>query len=279
MSGAPVDAAVPNPRLARRVRHELRFRILEVRRVTRVTPRMLRVTLGGEDLAGFTSASFDDHVKLFFPAPGEDAPPRAVPGPNGTTFPEGVARPPARDYTPRRYDPAAGELEIDFALHEHGPATEWAIQARPGQKLGVGGPRGSFILPDELDWLLLIGDETALPAIGRRLEELPATTRAVVLAEVADPAEQQPFRTQAPLDLQWLHRNGAAPGRPERLEAALSALTLPPGEGYAWVGCESAVAKRLRTILVDGHGLPKERIRASGYWKHGADASHETHND
>ena len=70
-----------------------------------------------------------------------------------------------RDYTPRRHDAEAGTLEIDFALHEAGPATQWAEQAKVGDLLGVGGPRGSFIVPTDFDWHLLIGDDTALPAI------------------------------------------------------------------------------------------------------------------
>ena len=265
-------------RVARRVRHELRFRQLDVTRVEDITPAMRRITLAGPDLAGFTSLSFDDHMKLFFPEPGA---PLALPvaGPNGVVFPEGQPRPPARDYTPRRYDEAAGILEIDFALHENGPATDWASRARPGDRIGLGGPRGSFVIPMDFDWHLLVGDETALPAIGRRLEELPEGSHALVIAEVAGPAEEQVWRSQAKLDLRWVHRGRVPPGQGSGLEEALRALTLPDGEGYAWVACESLVAKRLRQILVERHGLPKERIKAAGYWKLGAAGAHETHND
>lgn len=268
----------PPARVARRVRHELRFRQLDVTRVEDITPAMRRITLAGPDLAGFTSLSFDDHMKLFFPEPGA---PLALPvaGPNGVVFPEGQPRPPARDYTPRRYDEAAGILEIDFALHENGPATDWASRARPGDRIGLGGPRGSFVIPMDFDWHLLVGDETALPAIGRRLEELPEGSHALVIAEVAGPEEEQVWRSQAKLDLCWVHRGRVPPGQGSGLEEALRALTLPDGEGYAWVACESLVAKRLRQILVERHGLPKERIKAAGYWKLGAAGAHETHND
>ena len=130
---------------------------------------MVRITLAG-DLEGFTSLGFDDHVKLFFP--------------DGTKNADGTPNMLGRDFTPRRYDPAANTLEIDFAIHDAGPATRWAAQAKPGDALALGGPRGSFIIPTTFDWHLLIGDETALPAISRRLAELPAGTRAVVLVEV-----------------------------------------------------------------------------------------------
>jgi NADPH-dependent ferric siderophore reductase len=257
---------------ARRVRHELRFRLLQVLRVERPNPHLRRVILGGPELEGFVSAGFDDHVKLFFPAPGEAEPVLPTPGPNGPVFPDG-ARPVARDYTPRRFTPEL--LEIDFVLHGEGPAASWAAQAAPGQRIGVGGPRGSFIPPEGLDWYLLAGDDTALAAIGRRLAELPAGARAVVLAEVADATAEQPLPSAAEVSVTWLHRNGGAPGRPEALVEALSALRLPPGQGYAWVAAESAAARALREVLLQRHGLGKAAVKAAGYWKHGAAASHE----
>ena len=265
--------------LGRRLRHEMRRRLLTVRRVERITPRMARVTLAGPELEGFVSASFDDHVKLFFPAPGEAEPAMPVIGPDGPVLAEGAPRPVGRDYTPRRHDPARGELTIDFALHEAGPATGWAARAAPGDRLGVGGPRGSFVLPDDLDWYLLAGDETALPAIGRRIEELPASARILALIEVADVAERQELPSRPGLEITWLERGGAPAGGAERLAAALEAVTLPPGEGHAWVACESEVARRLRRVLVERHVLPKERIKAAGYWRRGAAATHDTVED
>lgn len=259
-----------------RVRHELRFRLIEVIRTERLSPHMARITFGGPDLAGFASPGFDDHIKVFFPAPGEDAPALPTMGERGPVFPEGVPRPVARDFTPRRFDAAAGTLEIDFALHESGPATEWARAARPGMRLGIGGPRGSFLVPAGYDWHLLIGDATALPAIARRLEELPAGARALVLAEVEEPADELPLPSSAQAAIRWLHRNGAT-GEP--LVDALRATQLPPGEGYAWIGCESGVAKELRRILVETHGLPGPRIRASGYWRRGAAGVHDSFDD
>lgn len=97
-----------------------------------------------------------------------------------------------RDYTPRRFDLKTGELDIDFVLHGDGPASTWAAQAQPGQTLHIGGPRGSMVVPDMFDSYLLIGDETALLAIARRLEELSANCRATVVVEVENAAEEQP---------------------------------------------------------------------------------------
>jgi len=266
-------------RTARRIRHETKTRLLQVRDVSRITPKMVRIVVGGEALAGFVSAAHDDHVKLFFPQPGQDRPVLPTPSPNGPVYPEGAPLPAARDYTPRRYDAAANTLTIDFVIHGDGPATQWAAQARPGSFLGVGGPRGSFVVPEDFDWYLLAGDETALPAIGRRLEELPAGTRAIVIVEVENSAEEQRFDTRARLETHWLHRDGAEPGNHLLLQRAIAELSLPPGEGYAWVAAEASVAKALRRHLVDVRGLRKDRVKAAAYWKRGAVAVHETYDD
>ena len=115
-----------------RLRHQLRLRLAQVTSVEAISPRMRRIALGGEELKGFASAAADDHVKLFFPDRGQDRPVLPSLGPNGPVFSDGAARPVMRDFTPRRFDPNAGELMIEFVLHGHGPASAWAEQARPG---------------------------------------------------------------------------------------------------------------------------------------------------
>lgn len=270
-------ASTAPDRTPRRVRNELRFRKLAVKTVQRVTPHLIRVTLTGDDLAGFQSPGFDDHVKLFFPDPATGKLSLPTMGPEGPVWPEG--RPTMRDYTPRRHDAKAGTLEIDFALHEAGPATQWAEQAKAGDILGVGGPRGSFIVPTEFDWHLLIGDDTALPAISRRLAELPAGARAVVLAEIDSEADEIAFDTQAELILKWAHRRGTEPGLSHVLLDALKAIELPAGDFHAWVGCESAIAKALRAHLVGERGANPKWTRASGYWRRGAVATHDSHDE
>jgi NADPH-dependent ferric siderophore reductase len=240
----PAAAAADAPaRRVQRVRHELRRRRLVVSRVEQPSPGFRRITLGGDELEGFVSASFDDHVKLLF---------------------DGGA---ARDYTPRRHDAAAGELQIEFALHGDGPAAAWAAQAGAGDELTVGGPRGSFVIPTDFDWHLLAGDETALPAIARRLEELPEGCRAIVRLAV-DAADRRPLPSRAGVDLQWLE---AA----DQLPQAMRELALPAGEGYAWCAGEAAVMAAVRRVLVQEHGHPAQAIRAAAYWKRGAQAHHE----
>ncbi|WP_027211969.1 siderophore-interacting protein [Burkholderia sp. WSM2232] len=261
-----------------RVRHPLKFRLLQVKNVRTLTPHLVRVTFGGEDLHDFMSASFDDHIKVFFPEPGADKPVLPQAGPDGPVFPEG-RRPTARDFTPRRFDPEARELDIEFAMHEAGPAATWATQAKAGQYLGIGGPRGSLVIPTAFDWHLLIGDDTALPAIARRLEELPAGKRVATVIEVADPSACIEFRTQAELHPVWVYRNNEAT-RGEALLQAVRATYLPEeGEGYVWAAGEAATMRAIRYHLCTERGVDKSRIRAASYWKQGAAAVHETLDD
>jgi NADPH-dependent ferric siderophore reductase len=260
-----------------RVRHPLKLRACMVTRVIPVTPHLIRVTVCGEDLRDFDSASFDDHVKVFFPAPGAEKPVLPTLGPDGPMVVPGAARPIARDFTPRRFDRRAGELDLEFVLHEAGPATSWAAQAQVGQTLGIGGPRGSMIIPVSFDWHLLVGDDTALPAIARRLEELPNSARAIVMVEVADSSAHIEFQSHANLQVSWCDRSRSPDAG--LLSAVRRLPALPTGEGYVWAAAESASVRQLRAHFVNERGLPKSRIRAAAYWKRGEQAVHEVLND
>lgn len=230
-----------------RVRHELKRRSLRVLRTQNRSPHLRSIVFGGDDLDGFVTASFDDHVKLILD--------------------NGHGEPVMRDYTPRHFDAAARELTIEFVLHGTGPASRWAAQAQPGDTVTIGGPRGSFIVPTDCDWHLLVGDAAALPAIARRLEELPENSPVVVVAQV-DVADRRPLPTRAALQLLWVDDDASS-------HAAVRALDLPPGEGYAWCAGEARSAATLRQILVQEKGHDRHAIRAAAYWKHGSVAHHE----
>ncbi len=238
-----------------RVRHELRRRTLLVRRVETLTPRMRRIVLGGPELDGFVSLGPDDHVKLFFPA-------------------SGGGDPVARDYTPRRHDARAGELAIDFVLHGDGPAAAWAASAEPGVTLVVGGPRSSLLPPDDGGFVLLAGDETALPAIARRLEEMDAGTPGLVLIEIADADEERHLPTASAACIRWLHRNGLPAGTSHLLERALESAVLPAGPIHVWLAGEIDVVRTLRHHLLGERRIPRESVRAAGYWRRGEPGAH-----
>lgn len=250
----------PN-RTPQRLRHELRRRQLNVVRTQKLSAHMVRITVGGPDLAGFASPGFDDHIKVF------------IPNLAGEGDGSGGTGPAMRDYTPGRFDAQALTLELDFALHDAGPATLWATQAQVGQPLAIGGPRGSFVMPTDFDGHLLVGDDTALPAIARRLAELPTGSPALVLVEVDGPQDEQTLQSPADLTVVWVHRRGRGNG--SALLERLATLTLPPGDIYAWVACEYSAARALRSHLVDTRGVQKQWIKAASYWRLGTADSHE----
>jgi NADPH-dependent ferric siderophore reductase len=244
--------------------HDLTPRLLEVRRVERLTPSMVRVTFGGEQLDGFSYAAPDDHVKVFFPEPGAELPVMPTLGEEGLEPPSpGAPLPIFRDYTIRYLRPERRELDIDFALHGHGPGASWAEQAKPGQRLGILGPRGSTMVPLTFDWYLLGADETALPALGAWLEQLPADATVLAYVEVADAAEHQPLPDRPNTTVHWLHRAAG-----ESLERAIPGAELPAGDGYVWVAGEAGGLKAIRRHL-RGLGLNRDWLEIDGYWKRG----------
>lgn len=255
-------------RFVERVRHELKFRVATVVATERLTPKMVRITLQSHEFDSFVSLGYDDHCKLFFAEPGQGEFPVPTRGENGLIWPEGK-RPESRDYTPRHYDNEKKTLTLDFVLHGDGPASGWAETAKPGDMLGVGGPRGSFVLRGDFDWYLLVGDETALPAIARRLEELPRDAKAIALIEVADTNEIQTIDTPADAEVKWVSREGGEPGDPSLLLAAAQTIDLPKGDGYVFVAGESAMSKGVRKYLVEECGHNPDWIKAAGYWQAG----------
>ena len=234
-----------------RIRHEIRLRSLTVSAVERLTPHMLRITLSGGDLSDFISASADDHVKIFIPGAGE---------------------PERRDYTPRRYDNGEQSLVLDFAVHDAGPATQWALEAKPGSKLTVGGPRGSMVISNVKRWLL-VGDETALPAMGRRIEEAGADQSIISVAAVSGPEDEQSFTTQASLTSHWVHRPLSRATDASGLISVLETIDLQPGT-FAWVAAEATVARAVRSYLVEKRGHPLTWLKANGYWALGEADAH-----
>ena len=249
------DEAESQTYALRRVRHEPRRRKLTVETIERLSPGMLRLVFRSPDLADFPSQSPDDHVKV------------VLPGPDGAMI--------MRDYTPRAFDRSSGQLTIDFAIHDAGPVTAWALAAKVGEELMVGGPRGSTILPDDLDWLCLIGDETALPAIGRRIEEgrqgLPISSLTIVQSL----ADVQSFQTQAIWSSVWIARDDTPLADDAALIERLEEVLPKSGRGFVWVAAEAKVARALRTHLVETLGMDPRQIKASGYWVRGAEGAHE----
>lgn len=223
-----------------RVRNALRFRELTVLRSERIGGRFQRIVLGGQQLDGFGSQGFDDHSKVFFPAPGI---PFVAPDvtADGIVWQSDV-RPPARDYTPL-YDAQRHELALDFFLHTDGLASDWAQQARVGDRLTIGGPRGSLVVPLNYGFQLYACDESGMPALRRRLEalrELPARPRIQALVAVSDAACRTYLAHLNEFDITWLPEHDR-----QALDDRLAQLAVPQEDYFLWITGEGKYAKHL----------------------------------
>jgi NADPH-dependent ferric siderophore reductase len=239
--------------------------VLTVSAVRDVTPAVRRVTLSA---SASVVAAAGPTLSLLVPRVGDPAPRwPAVARDGRIVWPSGSHGVALRSYTSRRQDPAAGELDIDFVLHGDGPAATWAAAAAPGAVLGVASAAPLGDAP--AGWLLLAGDETAIPAISRILAGADPGARGVALLEVAGPEEEQPLTAPAGVELRWLHRTGAAPDV-DLLADAVAALPRPHGEDlFAWVGAESATVRVVRADLRGRWGLRRHQHHAIGYWRRG----------
>lgn len=226
---------------------------------------MVRVVLGGDELADFVSNGSDQRIKLCLPQPGK-------PMPLGRTREEVFAlprdeQPRQRTYTVRWFDAERRELAIDFVVHDHhGPGSEWASEAKPGDQIVTVGPSPAYQPQPSADPLVLIGDETALPAIAAILEELPAEARVTVFAEVADEAEEQTIDSAAEVTWHWLHRERVPAGRSDLLLNALRGTDLGP-DPYVWIGAEADAVHHLREHCQRELGLERRHLYALAYWR------------
>jgi NADPH-dependent ferric siderophore reductase len=229
---------------------------------------MVRITVGGDGLAGFEVGACSDHyVKLQLPPADADYD-------SGADFEEIRAtrprdeHPRTRTYSVRRWEQDARRLTIDFVVHgDTGVAGPWAAAAAPGDVLQFQGPGGGYVPRADADWHLLAGDASALPAIAVSLERMPAAVPVFVIAEVDGPEEQLDLPTEADLRLRWLRRAEGPGEEPHLLTDAVQALDLPSGDGQAFVHGEASSVRALRRHLLVERGFPSANLSASGYWK------------
>lgn len=255
----PAPAKTPVYSLSRQPL-ELRRRRVAVRRIEQLTPAYRRVEFVGHDLAGFTSLGADDHLRIFFPQPGEPLPPTPAEG-----MPPGLS---SREYTPVAWDGVA-RLSIDFVLHGDGLASTWAAGAEVGDEVFIGGPRGSMVMNGTPQWWLLAGDLTALPAIRRHLAAAHDTVPVDVVLLSDDPADEQELSGSDAVSVQWVH---PAPGTPAGdvtpLLDALAGLPVREGDGFAFIAAEQASVAPARAFLLT-RGVDLQRSVVKGYWKRG----------
>ncbi|MGP4018948.1 siderophore-interacting protein [Saccharopolyspora sp. 5N708] len=255
------------------------FRI-EVAEVWRLSRHLVRITFTGPELSAMTSGGLDQRVKMIFPLPEQSEP--VVP--SGTRPYQALRelppeiRPKLRSYTVRAHRPERGEFDVDFVLHgDIGPASAFAGRAKPGDRLVVYAPNAEcpasrrsgveFRLDALRGSALLVGDETALPAIGGILTALPVGVRAAVYVEIPDASDAQHLASAADVEVHWLPRGDRRPGAV--LLPAIRAASLLGGDRYAWLAGESAMVTSVRRHLLDERGFDRAAVTFMGYWRYG----------
>ena len=242
----------------------------EVVSTTRLTPSMIRVRLRAVgDWNWHVDGNGDERIDLAFPRPGETRADVAFFNDREYGSARADAEPPWRHYTVRAVHDGGREIDIDFVVHDGGLASGWAETATPGHVVGVfhgGSSRAYYSPPAEAEWQLLVADATGLPGLARIVEELPEGARAHAVVEVPTDADRQRIETRGTVSWTWIVGPG---GLESALPAAVEAMELPEGPGYAWVACEAAAARRLRRHVREVRGLARDRHRAVGYWTAG----------
>ncbi|WP_019873504.1 siderophore-interacting protein [Sporichthya polymorpha] len=221
----------------------------EVTAVTRQSPSLVRVELGGAGLADFRSLGVPDEACVFeFPTP--DTPRRHLPEPG-------------RWYSLAEVGPQ--RMALGIVLHPGGRGSGWAERATVGETLRITEHNSWFKRPDDAAWQILLGDITALPAFARICAESALPTQVVL--EVPDPGDEVPIAGGAgAVDVRWVHNADLAAS--STLGDLVRELPRPEGPGYVYVAGESKATRTARKFLRDEWRLGNDRFGAIGYWRH-----------
>ncbi|MBH9352053.1 siderophore-interacting protein [Pseudomonas aeruginosa] len=288
---------------------------VELKRREQLSPALTRFVFGGPEVAEMKTLAAAPRIKIFFPD--ASGPPPSLPG--GSEWyqayrsVEPARRPPMRTYTIRALRAEQEEVDVEFVLHgENGPASAWATPARIGARLQLAAPTRQYgDAPGGYEWnppagvrhILLIADETALPAVAGILEELAGEAEPPVVEaflEVPGEADILDLPAIPAARLHWLprHQAGIHSRNGERMVAAARQARRPArevaggaaqeledidideeilwelaspesGSFYAWVAGESAAVMAIRRYLVQERGIDKRHLTLMGYWRRG----------
>ncbi|MEM1174335.1 MAG: siderophore-interacting protein [Pseudomonadota bacterium] len=228
-------------------------RTLSVIRKHQLTPHMLRVTFGGDDLSDFPQNPNSAHIKLRLTEPEDPS----------------IEKPVLRTYTVRHFDPVKLEMAVDFVLHESdGPASQWATNCTVGETIRIMGPGPTKLVDHDADWFLLVGDMSALPAIAANIEMLPSDARGMAIIEVINEEDQQDFATPDDLQIRWCVNSD-----PEQdnsvLFDAVNEFAWLDGRPSVWVAGEFSQSLAIRRFLVQERNVTRHDMYASSYWQIG----------
>ena len=243
-AGAPRRKQRPPPKIA------------TVSKIEQVTPKVIRVTFQGDELAEFGPPRPGGHIKLLFVPKGQ----------TWDRFDPEQPRPTSRTYTPRLYDRDKRTLEVEFVLHGDGLAANWVQNAKPGDAMYIGGPGGGYDVPADAKNMIVVADDTAVPGAGMIVEAAPQGCAVTALCEVADAKEERPLSRSVKIDPIWFHRDHAqACSILEREAIALNA----PADANWWIACEANAMRRIRNHLLKERKVDPAKIHTRGYWRLG----------
>lgn len=251
---------------------------LTVSRNTQLSPSFRRITLTGPGLTDLQYLGFDQMVRFFFTR--EDQTELCLPTLSNdawiaqTLLQPRSRRPWVRNYTIRHFRPDDLELDIDFVRHEDaGPASSWAERAKAGDPAGILDEGIAYLPQRTTKWHLLVGEESAVPAILAILESSPPQLRAEVFLEVPTASDiLEDFNTHEGIRLHWIPRSNHDMRPGARVLEEVKNASLPDGESYTWVAGEQQLPTGLRRYLVNDRKIPKSHITFSGYWRQGKNA-------
>jgi NADPH-dependent ferric siderophore reductase len=250
------------------VRRQTPPRLLQVKRTLMLSSSLKRVTLEGDALADFPDNNDGAHIKLMFPKPHQNAPTLPTLGPKGPVWPEDHERPITRTYSVSHYNAAANELDVDLVLHGgNGPASRWAIAAKPGDAIGVAGPGGPERIKPDANWYLLIADLSSYAAMSAALKQLQDDAHGYALLEVEKEDDILPLVHPSNIEVRWLIRNGMSAGSSTLLLDAVQALNWLPGLPSIMLAGENRQVVAIRDHVLQQRKVPKKMLYAVPYWK------------
>lgn len=240
------------------------FRRVEVTRIERRSPRLVRITVGGPELAGLTVDEPGASVRLLLGD--EPTTPPELPEWTGNEFllADGT-RPIIRTLTPRRWDDGAAELTVDIVDHGHGPMSVWAASAQIGWPTAISGTGRGYDYPEGLERLVLIGDESAVPAIGQLAEQAPAGVEIDAHVVMFDAAAEHAIDGLGDRTVTW-HPVAGIEELSDVYASVAGAIPDTPGSRW-WVAGEAAAVQRVRKLLFDERAIDRKRTTVRGYWK------------
>lgn len=252
----------------------------EVVRADRISPNFVRLTVAGDELARWRDLGFDQWFRLAIPVAGDATRFDRMADKfdmrgylKFLTLPK-ATRPEIRNYTVREFRADAREMDIDFVVHESddpshaGVAAPWAASLPVGARVALIDQGCGYRIVENADRVVLVGDESALPAVLGILRDLPRDAVGHAIIEVPSDEDRQPIEAPSRVSVQWLVReHGARPGA-----AALDALRALPAEATegtvsAFVAGEQQLATGGRRFLVGERGVAKQAIDFCGYWR------------